>query len=131
MPNRYEREIEEILRNLEATEPKQGLGQKFGERKRRNPASRSRPRSRGFPSFKFGSSEWFIIIAVIAALIAGGYAYANNGNATVVTGVLAIVGVICLIPAKSSQQPRNALESVLTQAALPSQERQEWPLSWV
>ena len=97
MPNRYEREIEEILRNLEATEPKQGLGQKFGERKRRNPASRSRPRSRGFPSFKFGSSEWFIIIAVIAALIAGGYAYANNGNATVVTGILAIVGVICLI----------------------------------
>src|SRR5260370_7216442 len=97
MPNRYEREIEEILRNLEATESKQGLGKNFGERKRRNPAARSRPRSRGFPSFKFGLSEWFIIIAVVAALIAGGYAYANNGNATVVTGVLAIVGVICLI----------------------------------
>ena len=97
MPNRYEREIEEILRNLEATEPKPGLGQKFGERRRRSPAARSRPRRRGFPSLNFGLSEWFIIIAVVAALLAGGYAYANNGNATVVTGVLAIVGVICLI----------------------------------
>src|SRR5437588_3035687 len=97
MPNRYEREIEEILRNLEATEPKPGLGQKFGERRRRSPAARSRPRRRGFPSLNFGLSEWFIIIAVVAALIAGGYAYANNGIATVVTGVLVIVGVICLI----------------------------------
>ena len=35
MPNRYEREIEEILRNLESTDPKASLGQKFGERLRR------------------------------------------------------------------------------------------------
>src|SRR5204862_3362899 len=98
-------------------------GQKFGERKRRNPASRSRPRSRGFPSFKFGSSEWFIIIAVIAALIAGGYAYANNGNATVVTGVLAIVGVICLIlvvlspfflRSRSRQSSRSIVYGIVT-----------------
>ena len=97
MPNRYEREIEEILRNLETTEPKQGLGQKFGQRLRRKPEYRVKSRRRGFPSLNFKMSEWLIIIAVIAALIAGGYAYANNGNATVVTGVLAIVGVICLI----------------------------------
>ena len=36
MPNKYEREIEEILRNMERTEPKPGLGQKLGGRIRRN-----------------------------------------------------------------------------------------------
>jgi len=97
MPNRYEREIEEILRNMEATETKPGLGQKFGERMRRKPVARSRPRRRGSPSLKFRSSEWFIFIAVVSALIAGGYAYANNGTATVVTGLLAVVGIVCLI----------------------------------
>ena len=35
MPNKYEREIEEILRNMERTEPKASLGQKFGGRLRR------------------------------------------------------------------------------------------------
>lgn len=97
MPNKYEREIEEILRNMEATEAKPGLGQKFGERMRRKPVARSKPRRRGLPSLKFRSSEWFILIAVVSALIAGGYAYANNGNATLVTGLLVIVGIICLI----------------------------------
>ena len=52
MPNRYEREIEEILRNLETTEPKQGLGQKFGQRLRRKPEYRVKSRRRGFPSLK-------------------------------------------------------------------------------
>jgi len=97
MPNRYEREIEEILRNMEATETKPGPRQRFSERMRRKPDPRKRPRSRGLPSFKFKATEWFIIIAVVVALISGGYAYANNGNPTAVTGILAIVGTICLI----------------------------------
>ncbi len=96
MPNRYEREIEEILRNLETSEPKPGLGQKFGERLRRKPEYRVKPRRRGFPSLNFGGSEWLIIIAVIAALISGGYAYANDGP-TIITGIFAIVGAVCLV----------------------------------
>ena len=95
MPNRYEREIEEILRNLESTEPKPGLGQKFGERFRRRPEYRVKPRRRSFPSLNLRTSDWFLIIAVGAALISGGYAYAN-GEATIVTGILAIVGVVSL-----------------------------------
>src|SRR5438270_1601201 len=95
MPNRYEREIEEILRNLETSEPKPGPGQKFGERMRRKPAYRVRPHRRSLPSLNFGASEWLITIAVIAALISGGYAYAN-GQPTVITGIFAIVGIVCL-----------------------------------
>ena len=95
MPNRYEREIEEILRNLETTEPKPGLGQRFGERLRRKPDYRVRPPRRSFPSLHLRTSEWFIIFAVIAALIGGGYAYAVGPN--FVTGIFAIVGAVCLV----------------------------------
>src|SRR5947208_2119448 len=95
MPNRYEREIEEILRNLETTEPKPGLGQRFGERLRRKPDYRVKPPRRSFPSLRLRTSEWFMIFAVIAALIAGGYAYAVGPN--IVTGIFAIVGAVCLV----------------------------------
>lgn len=95
MPNRYEREIEEILRNLETTEPKPGLGQRFGERLRRKPDYRVKPPRRSFPSLHLKTSEWFIILAAIAALIAGGYAYAVGPN--IVTAIFAIVGAVCLV----------------------------------
>ncbi len=58
MPNKYEREIEEILRNMERTEPKPGLGQKLGGRIRRKSDSRSNVRRRSEPSLHFGVSEW-------------------------------------------------------------------------
>lgn len=96
MPNRYEREIEEILRNLETTEPKPGLGQKFGERLRRKQEYRPKPRRQGLPAPHFKTSEWLILIAVLSGLIAGGYAY-SNGEPTIVTGILAVVGAVCLI----------------------------------
>src|SRR5437763_12455114 len=95
MPNRYEREIEEILRNLETTEPNPRLGQRFGKRLRRKPDYRVKPPRRSFPSLNFRAPEWFLIIAAIAALISGGYAYAVGPN--IVTGVFAIVGVVCLV----------------------------------
>jgi hypothetical protein len=96
MPNKYEREIEEILRNLETTDPRPGLGQRFGERLRRKPDYRVKPRRRGFPSLNFSMSEWLIIIAVIAALISGGYAYAVD-EPNVITGIFAIAGAVCLL----------------------------------
>jgi hypothetical protein len=97
MPNRYEREIEEILRNLEhAEQSKPGLGQKFGERLRRRPNSLVRTRQRSTFSLRFTPVEWFLIVAVGAALLAGGYAYAN-GAPTLFTGIVAVVGMVCLI----------------------------------
>ena len=95
MPNKYEREIEEILRNMERTEPKQGLGQKLGGRIRRKPASRSNVRRRAELSLHFGVSEWCLVIAVCASLFAGGWAFAHGG-ADILTGVIAVIGAACL-----------------------------------
>jgi hypothetical protein len=103
MPNQYEREIEEILRNLETTEPKTGFGQKVGDRFRRKqppkppPQARIRPQRprRSLPSANWKMPEWLIATAVLAALISGGYAYAS-GSATVATGLIAIIGTLCV-----------------------------------
>ena len=98
MPNRYEREIEEILRNLEqAEQAKPGLGQKFSERLRRRPSSVVRTRQRHSFSLRFTTVEWLLIIAVGAALLAGGYAFANNETPDIFTGIVAAVGTVCLI----------------------------------
>ena len=95
MPNKYEREIEEILRNMERTEPKPGLGKKFGGRIRRKSDSRTNVRKRSVPSLQFGVSEWCLAIAVCAALFAGGWAFAH-GSADIFTGVIAVIGAVCL-----------------------------------
>ena len=94
MPNKYEREIEEILRNMERTEPKQGLGQKLGGRIRRKSAPRSHVRRRAELSLHFGVSEWCLVIAVCASLFAGGWAYAHGAD--IFTGVIAGIGAACL-----------------------------------
>ena len=94
MPNKYEREIEEILRNMERTEPKPGLGQKLGGRIRRKSDSRTKVRKRSLPSLHFGFSEWCLAIAVCAALLAGGWAYAHGAD--IFTGVIAVIGAVCL-----------------------------------
>jgi hypothetical protein len=94
MPNKYEREIEEILRNMERTEPKPGLGQKLGGRIRRKSDSRPKVRKRSLPSLHFGVSEWCLAIAVCAALLAGGWAYAHGPD--IYTGAIAVIGAVCL-----------------------------------
>ena len=94
MPNKYEREIEEILRNMERTEPKPGLGQKLGGRIRRKSDSRSNVRKRSDLSLHFGVSEWCLAIAVCAALFAGGWAYAHGAD--IFTGGIAVIGAVCL-----------------------------------
>jgi hypothetical protein len=97
MPNKYEREIEEILRNLEQTEPKARLGQ----RKRRRSDVRVNRGKLSLPSFNFGISEWCLLIAWIAALAAGGWAYAHStiftSGADIITGSIAVIGALCLL----------------------------------
>jgi hypothetical protein len=95
MPNKYEREIEEILRNMERTEPKQGLGQKLGGRIRRKSDTRSNVRRRSELSLHFGVSEWCLTVAICASLLAGGWAFAHGG-ADIFTGVVAVIGAVCL-----------------------------------
>ena len=95
MPNKYEREIEEILRNLEHTEPKARLGQRL----RRKSNARVNRGKLSLPSFNFGVSEWCLLIAWTAALIAGGWAYAHqfSSGADIITGSIAVIGAICLL----------------------------------
>lgn len=102
MPNKYEREIEEILRNLEQTEPKAGIGQKFSERIRRKPAPRVRPRPKSSFSLTLTNSDWLLVVALVVALIAGGYEFLN-GEPTGVTGILAIIGLVCIVLVAFSQ----------------------------
>lgn len=94
MPNRYEREIEEILRNLETTDPKANRGQKFGERMRHKPPVRQRRQAA--PSINLRVTDWFLLIALVTISIAAGFAYANAG-ANFITGIVALVGLVCLI----------------------------------
>lgn len=96
MPNKYEREIEEILRNLERTEPKASFGQRVSGRMRRRTGVR-----RGTPTLRLNFSEWCLAIAIVAALSAGGWAYANNGG-NLVTGIIALIGAMCVALAATS-----------------------------
>lgn len=113
MPNRYEREIEEILRNLETTEPRASRGQRPSERRPRKPPVRQQRHAA--PSLNLRATEWFLLIALITISIAGGYAYATDG-ASIITGIVALVGLVCLIflalsnfvsfPSRSTQSTR-------------------------
>jgi len=111
MPNRYEREIEEILRNLEQTKPRSGRGTKSGDR----PSKRTGVHMRQ-PRFSvcLSLSEQLLLTAIFAALIAGGYAYVTRGpyslRTDLFTLILVIVAVVSLILVGCSQfifQPRR------------------------
>jgi hypothetical protein len=74
MPNKYEREIEEILRNMERTEPRQGLGNRIRAFNR----PRETPR-RDRPSIAVSRGELFLLIGIALALIAAGLTYYKSG----------------------------------------------------
>ncbi len=94
MPNKYEREIEEILRNLDQSAPKPRLSQRL----RRKTNERPRGQRRSLPAFNFGLSEWCLIIAWVAALIAGGWAFAQHDiNGDLFTGCIALISLACLV----------------------------------
>ncbi|MBE3561681.1 MAG: hypothetical protein IMW89_21040 [Ktedonobacteraceae bacterium] len=94
MPNRYEREIEEILRSLEQNEPRPSFGQKLSGRLHRKAGSHM-SHSRRFTSLQLSLTEWLLIVAVAAALIGGGWAYLlEKGDSSAV--MLAIASVVCV-----------------------------------
>jgi hypothetical protein len=97
MPNRYEREIEEILRNLEQPEStsKPAAGQKFGVHFNRKSGPRVRVRQPRL-SLTLSSSERLLFMAIGAALIAGGYAYLTKSQ-DIISLLFALVSVVCLI----------------------------------
>jgi hypothetical protein len=100
MPNRYEREIEEILRNLEQPESKPGSEQKFGKRFNRKAGTHMRVRQSRL-TLTLSSSERLLLIAIGAALISGGYAYLRRPD--IISLLFALVSVIFLIVLLYSQ----------------------------
>lgn len=96
MPNKYEREIEEILRNLEQPESKSKAGsvKRWGESvdRRTDPHRRMRqPHLALTVSF----SERLLLIAIVAVLISGGYAYLRGQD--LISLVFALLSVVCLL----------------------------------
>src|SRR5260370_10313473 len=100
MPNKYEREIEEILRNMEQTEPKPSFRERLNMRRRtrqkRPEMMRPRPAR---PSFRLNlsTSEWYFAAGILLGLVAAGWAYVNNGEGNSLTGFLAILGFFCVL----------------------------------
>ncbi|MEO7019502.1 MAG: hypothetical protein ABI234_05070 [Ktedonobacteraceae bacterium] len=91
MSNKYEREIEEILRNLERTEPKAGFGRKTGEHLRRKTKARG-----SMPPLPSSFVDWCLVLAIVAALSGGGWAYAS-GRGDFITGIIAMIGFAFII----------------------------------
>jgi len=106
MPNRYEREIEEILRNLEQTQPRSSRRAKSGDQpSKREGIHMRQPRF----SVRLSLPEQLLLTAIIAALIAGGYEYVTQQK-DLFTFILVLVAVVSLILVGCSQfifQPRR------------------------
>lgn len=90
MPNRYEREIEEILRNIDQTEPKQGLGDRLRAFNRPRPAPVRRR-----PSLSLTRTELLLLLGIALALASAGVAYYRNSPdiMSFVLGVLAFITI--------------------------------------
>ncbi|HEX8997020.1 MAG TPA: hypothetical protein VF812_13415 [Ktedonobacterales bacterium] len=92
MPNRYEREIEEILNKMEESEPRRGLGDRI--RPLQRPPSRARSRSQVHVAFP----EMLMLISIVLTLIAVGVAY-FLGAADIVTGAIGMVALLLFVVA--------------------------------
>lgn len=92
MPNRYQREIEEILNRMEEDEPRRG----FGDRIR--PLRRPAARARSLPSFHIAFAELLIIMSAILVMIATGIAF-YNGAADLISGIIGMVALVLFVVA--------------------------------
>lgn len=88
MPHKYEREIEEILRNFERTEPRRGFGDRV--RASQRPTIRA-TRPRRTPSL----SSSLLVIGIALALISAGMAFTLSFSQPLLTGILGAVGFLC------------------------------------
>jgi hypothetical protein len=95
MPNRYQREIEEILRNMERTDPKQGLGDRI--RAFNRPSPRPRPRLlRTRFAWRLGTSETLLVVGVALALAGAATVYYFSSH-VLVSGLLGAAALGCLL----------------------------------
>ena len=98
MPERYEREIDAILRTREGTLPKPSLRERLGLGRgpTRRP-ERLRPRSlRATRRLLRTASEWCLLVSIVCGLLAAGVAY-TSGSGNALTGALAILAMLALL----------------------------------
>lgn len=99
MPDRYEREIDDILRNIEDARPKPSLRERlhlprWGQDRR---PARLRPRSaRSARHRSISTAEWCLLAGIVLGTVAAGIAY-TNGDGTALTGTLAVLAWLCLL----------------------------------
>ncbi len=98
MPNKYQREIEEILRNMDRTDTQTGVTDRV--RSFRRP----RRRTRGSWSLPLGRTETLLIVGVVLILIAAGLTYYRNdhqlylvGDWLSLNGILALAGFLSIL----------------------------------
>lgn len=95
MPHKYEREIEEILRNMERPEPQKGIGDRV--RSFQRPATRARRRGPRM-SLRLNGSEALLFAGIALALVAAGMAYYLTAP-NALTGGIAIAGFVLIVVA--------------------------------
>jgi hypothetical protein len=101
MPNKYEREIEEILRNMDRPDQGQTLGDRI--RAFNRPAQRTRLRGPQM-RWRLDASEGLLLVGLILALVGAGIAYyfASPARTTptlpeVLGGLIGIGAFLCLL----------------------------------
>src|SRR5437588_11592281 len=100
MPNKYEREIEEILRNMDRTETRPGLGSRIRSFNRPRPRPQ---RPRGTWNFFLNASELFMLLGIALILLAVGIAYYYGAKQPTffgdnpLSGWLGLVGFILFV----------------------------------
>lgn len=96
MPNKYEREIEEILRNMDHTESKTSIGNRIRS------FNRPRPRARRSWQAPLNRTETLFLVGILLALAGAGLAYYFQsvyvpGTQFSLSGILALAGFACIV----------------------------------
>jgi hypothetical protein len=89
MPHKYEREIEEILKNMQRNEPETDVRER----------SRGFPRSAGGPGFRLGlsTSELLLLLGVAFVLTGVCVMWFDGARPNWASGILALVGFVLFI----------------------------------
>lgn len=89
MPNRYQREIEEILRNMERSEPRQGLSERI------RAFNRPRVPKRRTIRTPLTRTEVLELIGITLMLVGAGIAFTTN-HPSLLSGLVGLAGFVVL-----------------------------------
>jgi hypothetical protein len=98
MPNKYEREIEEILRNLDRTEPSPSIGDRI--RAFNRPSTRARTASPRL-TLHMRTQDLLLVVGIFLALVGAGMRYyfsaPDTGVIAYAAGILGVAAFILVV----------------------------------